>query len=189
MNIYWDIQNHRFLSDVQSGQRINRLDWILRDQVPVTLYICQPNSTGGYTVQEAPASYSVVFGLKAEYDGALIASQSTWTLSGSGTGATYPATVDLNTTEAIAAISSADTDYIDAIAEFTLQDANGVNRDSTQVTCRITNDINRPTEAQPAAAANTLWEEFVHSGQKCVRVKNTDGVTLAVFTPPGVTYP
>lgn len=153
MNIYWDIQNHRLLSDVQSGQVISRLDWILRDQVPVTLYICQPNTSGGYTVQEAPAGFSVVFGVKATYAGALIAYQATWTLSGSGTGATYPATVDLNTTEAIAAVAAETDSELDAIAEFTLQDSGGVNRDSTQVDCRITQDINIASDSPPLPVA------------------------------------
>lgn len=187
MKIYWDIQNRRLLSDVESGQRLTRLDWILRDQVPISLYICQPNTSGGYTVEAVPSGYSVVFGVKASYAGALLAHQSTWNETGTGESSVSAANVDLNTNEAIAAIGTED--ELDALAEFTLRDTSGVDRDSTQVDCRLTQDVNRASQAAPSGAVSLLVEEFVHNGHKCLRLQNTDGETCGVFTPAGVTYP
>jgi hypothetical protein len=193
MKIYWDIQNHVFLRSNTDSQEIQRLDWALRDQVSVTLYILAPTEgSQGYTIQEAPAGYAVKFAIKPalSLDAGNLVYQGTWTLSGAGTGATYPANVNLNTEELIAALSAViSDDYLDLVGEFTLQDSSGNQRDSSQVSIRILRDVIRITDPAPISAASPWFQEFVHSGSNCIRIVNSDGTTLAVFCPPGVTYP
>jgi hypothetical protein len=193
MKLYWDIQNHSFLESNLDSQEIQSLAWILRDQVAVTLYIMAPTvGSQGFTIQEAPLGYSVRFAVKASgsFSGAALVYAGTWTLAGTGTGSSYSAAVDLNTV-ALIALLEAETqteDYLDLVGEFALEDASGNHRDSTQVTVRISKDVIRSTDVTPTAI-QPLCEEFTHSGSKCLRIRNSDGVTLAVLTPPGVTYP
>ena len=193
MKLYWDIQNHVLLVSNTDSQEIQSLAWILRDQVPVTLYILAPTvGAQGYTIQEAPSGYSVRFAVKqsGSFSGAALVYAGTWTLAGSGTGASYSATVDLNTAALIALVEAEAQieEYLDLTAELTLEDSSGNHRDSTQLTARITKDVIRTTDVTPSAVS-TLFEEFTHSGSKCIRIRNSDGQTLLVLTPPGVTYP
>ena len=193
MKLYWDIQNHEFVMGLTDSQTLQRLDWILRDQVPVELYIVTPNTSQGYTQQEAPSGYTIRCGVKASgsFSGNPLATNYTWTLVGSGATAYYTGTVNLNTSELIAVVEaeSQTEDYLDLVAEFCFQDGSGNNRDSSQLTCRVTKDINRTGQAEPAPYNTFPYVEFTHSGKKCIRIQNSDGEILAVFTPPGVTYP
>jgi hypothetical protein len=191
MNIYWDIQNHEFVKSLTRGSTVQKLSWTLRDQVPVVLYIVTPNdSDQSYTAQEATAGFSVKFTAKqaASLTGAALIFQGTWTLVGTGAAAYYTGTIDLNVEGLITAVEAATNHYVDLVAEFVLQDANGVHQDSTQVTLRVTEDVLRGTESTPVAA--TLpWpylEWFTdENGYKCARLLNEDGETLEVFKPAG----
>lgn len=194
MNIYWDIQNHVFVLGTSDSQELQQLDWTLRDQVPMNLYIVTPTSGAqGYTQQEAPSGYSIRFAIKqsGSFSGDPLAAGYTWTLVGTGASAYYTGSIDLNTAALIAVVEAVTQteDYLDLTAEFAFQDGSGNQRDSTQITARITKDVNRTGEAEPAPYNTYPYQEFTHSGKKCIRIKNSDGETLAVFTPPGVTYP
>jgi len=191
MNIYWDLDNHVFVKSLTYGQELSRIDLILRDLVPVTLYLCRPSSTDqSYVAEAAPSGYSVKFGLKLStaLSGGYLAFQGTWTGSGSGASSKYAADIDLNTVELIANMAASA--YVDYTAEFTLQDAAGVNKDSSQITMRVTADVIRAGGATPTAGDSWPWiEEFTVSGRKCVRISNSDGEVLAQYAPPGVTIP
>jgi hypothetical protein len=191
MNLYWDIQNHEILTSIQNAQTLTRLDWILRDQVAVDLYLVQPSTNDtGYTVQEAPTGWVVKFCAKpaASRDGAAYVAQGTWNLSGSGTSAKYVGSVSLGGTTLISAVEAASSFYLDLVAEFTLQDISGNHRDSTQCDLRVTEDVLRAGEAAPTLEAWPWLTEITDpaTGKKIVRIVNSDGEILAEFAPPGV---
>ena len=191
MNLYWDIQNHEILTSIQNAQTLTRLDLILRDQVSIDLYIVQPSTDDtGYTVQEAPAGWVPKFTAKPAggRDGAAYVFQGTWSLSGSGTSAKYTGSVSLAGATLITAVESASVYYLDLVGEFTLQDISGNHRDSTQFDLRVTEDVLRASETAPAVqTAPWPWiSEIVVGGQKVVQIKNSDGIILAEFAPPGV---
>jgi len=194
MNIYWDTQNHVLLESTSSGQQIQTVEWYLRDLVDITLYIVQPKSDDqGYDQQEAPSGWTPKLGVKHEDSlaGGFLAYQGSWPKSGSGANATYGATLNLNTSELIADFnSSASNNERSLILEFTLQDASGHHRDTTQVALTITGDVIRGTEGSaPTALENWPWiEEFTDpaTGKKCLRIQNSDGETCDVLKPQGV---
>jgi hypothetical protein len=193
MNLYWDIQNHEILTSIQNAQTLTRLDWILRDQVAVDLYLVQPSTNDtGYTVQEAPTGWAVKFTAKltSARDGAAYVFQGTWSLSGSGTTAKYSGSINLAGATLVAGVEAAALYYLDLVAEFSLQDISGNHRDSTQFDLRVTEDVLRASEAAPAVeTAPWPWiSEYTDptTGKKIVRIKNSDGEILAEFAPPGV---
>lgn len=188
MKIYWDHENQMLLSSLSTAQQLAPLAWILRDQKPVSLYLVTfDEDTQAYVVGAAPTGFVPKFGIKklSAFAAGPLAYQGTWTLTGAGETSAYTATVDLNTAELIAELADADAE--DLVAEFVLQDASGNNRDSTQIVCAITQDVNRVADPAPTSLDAWPWmEEFVKDGHRCLRFKNSDGVTLLELTPPGV---
>jgi hypothetical protein len=189
MKIYWDIQNHLFLESLTNSQAFQQWDWILRDIVPVELYIVTPDdATQAYIQQETPAGFGIRFSAKvssATFAGVPLIAQADWTLSGTGTTAKYTGSISLNTAELIQAVGVLE--YLDIIAEFSFEDLGGVQRDSTQLTLRIKPDVHRTGDATPAAYAPFL-EFFTDSvGKECLRIKNTQGETLITLPPAGGT--
>lgn len=189
MNIFWDKENHEFVAGLSDSNLVTRLDWILRDTVPVVLYIVTPSTTDQtYTPAAAPAGYSPRFSLKASgsFDGAALAAQATWTQTlDADSKIVYTANISLNTAALIAAVGALT--ELDLVGEFTLQDASGLNADSTQIDVRIKPDVHRATDVDPDALA-PWWQEYTDaaSGKKCLRIKNSDGETLVEFKPAGV---
>jgi hypothetical protein len=191
MNLYWDIQNHEILTSIQNAQTLTRLDWILRDQVSVDLYIVQPSSNDtGYTIQEAPTGWVPKFTAKpaSARDGAAYVFQGTWSLSGSGTSAKYTGSINLAGATLVSAVEAASVYYVDLIGEFALQDISGNHRDSTQFDLRVTEDVLRVGESAPTLEAWPWLQERTDpvTGKKIVSLVNSDGEILAEFAPPGV---
>ncbi len=188
MNIYWDINSHVFVTSLTNFSQIQQFNWVLRDQVAVNVYlVTSSDSAQSYTQQEAPAGFSVKFTAKpsASLTGSAYVFAGTWTLNGSGASAYYSATVDLGGTDLVAAVEAASSHYLDLVAELTLQDASGNQRDSTQITLRVTEDVLRTTDSVPASLS-PWWREYTNAaGRKCLRIMNTDGETLATFEPAG----
>lgn len=193
MKIYWDIENRKLLTNSANGQVYQKFDWILRDKMAVSIYIMEPdNDVGGFTLMEAPAGTAIKFGLKlnsglnAVAAPAYLATQFVWTKNGSGADSYYEGTINLNTTELIDDILlETSKNYI---AEFTLQDANGDDRDTTQIIATVKPDVIRGDESDPVSAVS-LWpwfEFFTEGGVGKLRIKNEAGETLAIFEPPGV---
>ena len=184
----WDINRHLFVKADDNEQQVTRLDWFLRDLVSVELQLVEWSDTNSaYSVIEAPSGWSIKFCIKqsGSLDGAALAFAGTWTKSGSGDDTIYTASVNLNTTALINAVGSLT--KLDLIAEFTLQNTSGRHRDTSQLTCRMKPDVYRGTEGTPIDAHWPLLEEYTDGdGNKCVRMKNSDGQTLAVWKPAGV---
>lgn len=189
MKIYWDIQNHVFVESLNNGQEFQQWDWILRDKVPVELYIVAPDDTTQvYVQQEAPAGYGIRFSAKtssATFADAPLIAQADWTLSGTGSAAKYTGEISLNTVALIAAVGTLAS--LDIVGEFSFEDVGGNQRDSSQITLRIMPDVHRSGDAAPASLSP--FQEFFtdNAGKECLRIKNTLGETLAILTPPGGT--
>ena len=146
MEIYWDLQNHELLSANASSQIITDLDLYLTDNVPVTLYLCRPAASGDdeYTVEDPPTGYTVVFGMREAADlvsGSILASQTTWTVTGSGTTSQAAADISMGDAALVAAIGT-DTE-LDCIGEFVLRHATDGDRDTTQFSIKVKLDVNR----------------------------------------------
>jgi hypothetical protein len=182
------------LASLTATQAVQRFNLVLRDQVPITLYIVQPNAlASAYVQQEAPSGFTAKLSVKVAptaTNAASLASDAlafcgTWTLSGSGATAAYAGTLDLNVQGLIAAVGTSP--YLDCLLELVLQDVNGTNRDSTQVALRIKPDVHRVTDAPPASLA-PWWQEYTNAnGAKCLRITNSAGETLLQLAPPGET--
>lgn len=191
MDIIWDITNHRFLDSLTNSQELQRFDWILRDTVPVRLYIVN-ETAAGYVQQEAPAGKTPKFTAKAlaSLSGDALVFCGAWTLNESGETAYYTADVDLNVTALIAAHEAGKNTSMewDIRAEFCFQDANGVDYDSTQIDLRIIEDVHRAGEAAPTAST-AAWPYLVwytdENGRHCARITNDLGETLLDLKPPG----
>jgi hypothetical protein len=192
VKIYWDYANKRLLSSIATRSFIDLLELCLRDQELLTIYpVALDEEDNTYTAVAFPSGWTPKMEIKATDDrdadpapaGALI-----WVLDADH----YNATLDLNTTQLIAVVESVDNTntYLDMVAEITLENAAGENRNSTQVPARITPDVRRIGTTPPTSAAAWPWlQEFVFEGHKCLRFKNSDGVTLLELAPPGVTLP
>jgi hypothetical protein len=185
--IVWDIQNHEFLKTLTNSQKIEDLNWKLRDHVAVQLSLVTPDdTTGTYDAQAAPTGWAVKFTAKAadSLDGAALVEQLTWTYD--AVNERYEATINLNTAELIAAFEAAATDEYEIIAEFTLEDISGANRDTTQIALKIKEDVRQNTGGAGTTDAATPWfEEYIESGVRRVRLRNSDGEILADWGPPG----
>jgi hypothetical protein len=188
MNIYWDYAEHKLVKDLAGTQQITELTWILRDIIPVTLYVVTPAGSGSnyYQATDAPAGCAPVFGAKASSGlaGAHLVYQPTWSKSGSGATAKYAANVSLATQELIDAVGSAAS--LEIVGEFTMLDASGNNRDSTQFTLYVKPDVTRGTETVLGGVyAPVLLKEETIGGKKYLIFCNSDGVEYERIGPPG----
>jgi len=189
MNIYWDIGNRVFLKALQNSQAWQKWEnWVLRDVFEVRLYLVTlDEDTQTYSQQEAPSGWAPKFEIKASdaLSGDPLVAQYTWVKNGSGASAYYTADINLNTEQLIGDMSTDLTN--DYIAEFTLQDANSRNQDSTQIDVTIIADVIRSGTADPVSAQeNYPWAQWVTiDGVKCLRLLNEDGDTLTTIKPAG----
>lgn len=192
MNIYWDMDNHEYVKSLTSTQKVQSLDLILRDQIPITLHTVRPSTSSSayYAEEDVPAGQSVIWGLKDDtktgLDGAYLADQLTWTKIATGQ---YQATCNLNTVALIAALAALSTEIeLDLMMEFTLIDVDGKHYDSTQMPVTVHVDVNRANEAEAVsavAAINSICREELIGGQKVLILYNSDGIEYARFNPPG----
>ena len=187
MNIYWDYLNAILAKDLSGSNQISDLTWVLRDQVPIVLYLVEPATSGGdyYQVVENPSGCAPVFGAKASSGlaGAHLIYNAAFVKTGTGATTKHTATLNLNTAELIAAVPAAAT--VELIGEFVLVDASGNHRDSCQFTLYVKPDVTRGTEASPLSVyAPCLVQELVVGGVKYLILQNSDGVEYARIAPP-----
>jgi hypothetical protein len=166
-------------------QIVSSMQMVLRDQVSVDVYVVEQATSGTYyEVKDAPAGFLPVFGAKASTGlaGAHLIYQGTWTKISTGL---YRATLNLNTTELITAVSTSTS--LELIGEFTMLGADGSNRDSTQFTLQVLPDVTRGTE-QPVNGVYVacLVREETIGGVKYLILSNSDGVEYMRIPPPGV---
>lgn len=187
MNLYWDYENQKLMDGLNSGQQIQRLTMILRDQVDVTLYVMKLNiATQLNELVDCPAGQAPLFGLKgttqAQLAGDYLAVQPVWTKTATGT---YVASIDLATDELAAELGTSTSAAL--TGEFTLRDAGAKDHFSTQVNIVMNYDVNGDGEGvtHPAYWGSLVREEVV-DGDKVLILYNSDGVEYARFTPPGV---
>ena len=190
MKLYWDIQNHKLVRSTTSTQQIQRLDFILRDQVAVELYILEPKTDdSGYQEYSVPSGWAVKFAVKhkSALSGEALVAQGTWTFDTDH----YDASITLNTSELIAShVAGKGTGITyDVLAELVLADVSGNNRDSTQVACRITEDVYRADDAEPTSSQGWPWlQEYTDTaGKQCLRFLNSDGEVVREDGPAGST--
>ena len=192
MNIFWDIQNQKFITSLTNSAQISRWDWVLRDQVEVNLYVVQPDpTTGSYVQQEAPAGFAPKFGIRVTRESVTpvdpLVFAGTWVLSGSGTSAKYIGTINLGDAALIAAIGISP--YLDVWCEAVMRDISGTDTSSTQTEARIYFDVIRGGATETTWVPPFPWvSEFTDpaTGKKCLRFKNSDGETLETMSPTGV---
>lgn len=188
MNLYWDTQNQRLVPTLFNTSAIASMTFILRDTLPVRLYIVAPqnSATTPYAVTDIEATESIAFGAKKLLaDADFTISQATWTGTGSGTSKYYAADIVLNTAEMIAAIGSADT--VTLRAEFTIVGADNSNRLSTQFDLVINRDVIVGDEGTVAAQYPVIAQYTDDSGAAGVRIVNGAGVTQGLWKN-GVPY-
>lgn len=185
MNLYWDLQNQKFVPSLNNTTKIERFDFILRDILPVTLRVCntQTNLNVPYIVTALDAGKSIKFGAKAlttyATDTDFLFSQATWTAAGAGETTTYTADIELNTAELIAAIGSEA--YLDCKGEFTIQNASNENELSTQCTFRIYPDVISGNEGVPSTQYQIIAQYTDDNNVPSVRIVNAEGIAVCLF--------
>ena len=196
MKLYWDFAHQKLYSSLSTAQAIDLLELSLRDYVALELYlVALDDTTGALSVTSAPTGYAPKCELKTDTgagrDGSALAGAYAWSATGSGETAHYEDTLGLNTSELVAAFAAAATSTeLDLVIEFTLQPISGEQRDSTRCTCRVHRDVIRTGGTLPTSLTAYPWfSEVVANGGRHILLKNSDGVILAVFSPPGVAYP
>lgn len=147
MNVFWDIANQRLVRALTSKAAVAGYTCVLRDAVPVTLYLVaeQSNVTTPYAVTEIASGHSVKFGAKAALtDTAYLSEQATWTPSGSGATQCYLGSFPLNGASLVSAMAGLSA--LSLFAEFTTQDNDGKQYLSTQFSLKIIHDVIQGTE-------------------------------------------
>ena len=182
MNLYWDTQNQKLVPSLYSTASISTMTLVLRDTVPVHLYIVTPQNSAvqPYTVGDIAALHTIAFGAKAvladtEFD----ISENTWEAVGSGTDKYYGADVELNTAELIAAIGGSNT--ITLKAEFTIVSPAGANQLSTQFDLVINRDVIVGTEGIISGNYTVIIQYQDDDGGQGVRVINAAGTQVGMF--------
>lgn len=192
MKIYWDRERRRLLKSATNSQEWQKFEFVLADLIDLTVYpVVADTSTGGYTVEEIAAGRSIICGIKlntvAGLDGGYLASQQVFTKSGSGTGVSYTATLDLSSTQLRSALSGV-TELATFLIEFTERDTDQRDHNSTQVDVTIFRELNIATEAAASSVynmVNSLAIEEIINGVKVIILRNSDGVEYGRFNPPG----
>lgn len=185
MNMYWDFQNQKMVASLNSAAAVTQYDFVLRDTLPVVLRVCNTQSVLNvpYVVTAIDAGKSIKFGAKAlatyATDGEFLFSQATWTAAGTGENTTYSANIQLNTSELIAAISTAS--YLDCKAEFAILNASNENELSTQFTMRIYKDVITGSEGVPTSEYQVVAQYTDDNGVQAVRLVNASGVAVGLF--------
>jgi len=181
MNIYWDTQNREFVKSLTQGQVVSRIDWFMRDQQYVLLYLTTPSDEDqSYVPYEVPVGWTVKFGCVVDPGDAYLVYEGAWTKHDTETA--YEATVNLDTEELIAAVGSAA--KLDLIAEFTLQDVEGNTKDTAQINLQIKPDVIFAGALEPTSAESWPWQqEFTdpETGELRVRILNSLGEVRAEF--------
>ena len=122
--------------------------YVLRDSLPISLYLVQSQSnvTTPYAVTAITSGHSVKFGAKAALtDATYLVEQATWTSAGSGATQRYEASLPLNGAALITAMTGLTSKTL--FAEFTTQDSNGKQYNSTQFSLIIIPDVITGSEA------------------------------------------
>lgn len=101
------------------------------------------DAANGEAVVELPADPEIKFGLKAGYDGGLLALADTWALDGG----VYRATLNTNTVEMIAAVGSKSS--IVCLGELSITTSDGGPTSSQTVSITVENDVIREGEGTP----------------------------------------
>lgn len=187
MNIFWSYNEQKLVSSLNSTAAVTQYDFVLRDTLPISLYVVDLKTTGNitnvpYQVTALAGDQAVKFGGKAlatfATDAEFLFSQGTWTLTGTGESSVYSANVTLNTSELIAAMGTAS--YLDCKVEFTiLHDAN--HELSTQCTWRIYKDVITGSEGVPTSEFSVIQQVLDDTGAQCVKIVNAAGVLVGVF--------
>ena len=182
MNIYWWKDDQQLVAGLYSESKVTGYDWVLRDVIPVNLYVVesQSNINQPYAVTAIAGSESIEFGAKENRsDAAFLFSQDTWTPTGSGDSQRYVAEISLNTAELIAAIGSNDT--IDVFGEFTIVQADGDNVLSTQFTIEVTRDIISGSDRVPTTEYPVIQQYTDDNDRRCVRIVNSNGRQVGLW--------
>lgn len=142
MNLYWDMQEQKLVTGLTDSRKITRLTFVLRDYIPVSLYLleAQSNINEPYAVTSITAGHAIKFGAKeALTDATYLSEQATWTETGSGSDLYYAGSIPLDDAALIAALVGETS--LDLYAEFTTQDGDGKHYLSTQFTLRVIPDV------------------------------------------------
>ena len=145
MKLYWDYANLCLLTALDPAKPMGRLAWVLRDKVPVDIYLVNDNGSGAYAAVAVPAGLAIKFGANTEASLAepLLIDAPSWTPSGTKNSAS----VDLSSAALISAIGTEET--LDLIGEVTLQAEDGSQEYSTQFNLRIHADVYHGSETPP----------------------------------------
>lgn len=183
--LYWDLQNQKLVESTNSTAKVERMEFVLRDTLPVTLRVLneQANITVPYVVTAIDAGSSIIFGAKAlatyATDANFLFNQAVWTAAGSGTTTTYSADIPLNTAALIDAMGTAS--YLDCKAEFTIVNSSNEHELSTQLTWRILKDVIVGSEGVPASEYTVISQYTDDNNVAAVRIVNGNGVCMALF--------
>lgn len=187
MNIYLDIQNHAVVQGLNNAAPVSGFRLVLRDQVPVTLYVLTVDAvTGNYVQGELPAGKSLIFGANTSGNiaNARPVYTPTWTKSGTGANAVYLGVLTLADSKLAALVPGSDPVLF--TGEFRIVNADGTYGDSCEFPLTILPDINRSgQDAFQGGYSGALVYEVIQNGVKYVLTCNSEGQVYRADGPAG----
>jgi hypothetical protein len=185
MKLYWDIDNDRMVSGMNSPVAITDLTMVLRDIVAIELNVVRVATAGTtyYELADLPVGRTPYFGAKpaAALSGTHLVAQPNWTHGSTGI---YTANIYLGQDNLIAAVGAASP--LTLVAEFVQISETGDNYNSTQFPLIVKADVTQGGESTNSGVyAACLVVQVVEDGKKVILIQNTDGVVYQRLTAPG----
>jgi hypothetical protein len=181
MRVYVDLDSRAPVVSPTLLQRVTTLYFTRRDNVPLEVVFVQ----SGVVVELASGATGAV-GVKSTYAGSMLASDSAWTKTGTGTSAIYSFGLDLNTV-ALDALFPLDTeDSVDAKIEISWT-ADGLTSSTLPTVATIYNDVLRGDEGAALATATASGFHLAAPGGTIYAITVGDDGVLSTTVDGAVT--
>ena len=205
VSIYWSYTEQKLISSIYSKGTASTYEWALRDVVPVSLYIVEPQNvtTQPYIITDIPAGFTFKMEAKqeGEFDGNPLLCGTDWVKTGTGITTVYTTNIRLDNPNMVGALegdssSSMNMDYLEIIGELTRVTTEGENCDSTQFDIKIISDVIRltdvcpvPVEYSSSSSSDFIWAERTPAGDVDTNwwgvASDSDGSHLIAGVNPG----
>ena len=157
-NIYWSYTEAKLISSVYVNGEADDFTWVLRDVVPINLYVVTPQNVTlqPYIIGEMPVGYTFKLSAKPEgsFSGNPYLCGYDFVKSGTGEETVYTCNIRLNNDVLVPHMegdssSSMEVDKLELVGELTRVSGEGENCDSTQFTIFIIPDVIRDADVCP----------------------------------------
>jgi hypothetical protein len=177
MRVFVDLNSSTFVVSPVLTQRVSTLFFVRRDNVPVEVQFVR-----GGTVVELGAGATGSVGLKKTFSGSFLASDTSWTKSGTGSSTVYQFDLNLNTVAMDGEFTNDNsTASIDAKIEISWT-VSSTTSSTMPCVATVYNDVIRGTEGAPSSA-NTQASFLLTSPDASIWSVSIDNNGVLTTTP------